>query len=122
MKTIYKTLALFSFFNIMCGNAWAAIKLPSFITDNMVVQCNSKLTLTGVTETGKDVEIIPGWDNKTYRGKTDDKGKFTIIISTPEAGGPYDLTVRSGNEKRHFTIYFPEKCGYAPDNQIWNFR
>ncbi len=103
MKAIYKTLALFSLFNIMCGDIWAAIKLPSFITDNMVVQCNSKLTLTGYTETGKDVEIIPGWDNKTYRGKTDDKGKFTIIISTPEAGGPYDLTVRSGNEKK--TLY-----------------
>lgn len=103
MKRYYAALALFFATALACCSIEAEIKLPSFITDNMVVQNNSKLTLTGNTESGKTVEVIPGWDGKTYRGKTDDKGRFSISIPTPASGGPYDLTVKSGDVTK--TLY-----------------
>ena len=73
--------------------AQAKVELPNFITDNMVVQQNSTLTITGKALPDSKVTVNPGWSDKTYTFKADKSGNFSAPIATPEAGGPYSLTI-----------------------------
>lgn len=73
--------------------AQAKVELPNFITDNMVVQQNSTLTITGKALHDSKVTVNPGWSDKTYTFKADKSGNFSAPIATPEAGGPYSLTI-----------------------------
>lgn len=79
--------------------ATAEIRLPAFITDNMVVQRNSSLTLHGTTTPGSTVEVTPGWDTRATTTKAGADGTFTAIVDTPEAGGPYCLTITDGKDE-----------------------
>lgn len=75
----------------------ASIKLPAFFTDNMLVQQNATLTVPVKSEPGKKVTVIPSW-GKNVEAKTDKSGMALVKIATPEAGGPYSLTVVAGND------------------------
>lgn len=79
--------------------ASAEIRLPAFITDNMVVQRNSSLTLRGTAAPGSTVVITPGWGIKTIKAKAGTDGTFTATVNTPEAGGPYCLTLSDGKDE-----------------------
>lgn len=76
--------------------AQAKVTLPSFFTDNMVIQQNSTLTLPGKAKAGKSVTVKASWDNQKYTIKAAADGSFTLRISTPAAGGPYQITLSDG--------------------------
>lgn len=71
---------------------FAAVKLPSYVTDNMVVQQNSELTVRGNATPGSTVKAAPGWSSKVYTAIAGADGTFTLKIATPGAGGPYSMT------------------------------
>lgn len=75
----------------------AKVTLPSYFTNNMVVQQNTTLTIPGKTKAGKKVSVTVSWDNKKYITKADAKGTFQIEIPTPSAGGPYTITISDGS-------------------------
>ena len=72
--------------------AQSKITLPSFFSDNMVLQQQSECNIWGKADVGKSVVVITSWDKKSYSAKVDDNGEFLLKIKTPEAGGPYDIT------------------------------
>ncbi|MCB0730779.1 MAG: chitobiase/beta-hexosaminidase C-terminal domain-containing protein [Ignavibacteriae bacterium] len=71
----------------------AQIKLPSFISDNMVLQQNFDAPIWGWAEPGTQITINENWSNSKYETFADDKGKWQTIIKTPSAGGPYFLKI-----------------------------
>ena len=77
--------------------AEAKVVLPQFITDSMVVQQKSVLTIPGTTKAGTAVKVTTSWNNKTYQATADANGKFTVQVSTPKAGGPYKITFDDGD-------------------------
>lgn len=85
------TLLLFSSTIII-----AQIKLPSFISDNMVLQQNFESPIWGWAIPGTKITIVENWSNNKYETFTDDTGKWETVIKTPSAGGPYFLKI---NEK-----------------------
>lgn len=74
----------------------AKVTLPAFFTDNMVIQQNSTLTLTGKSKPGKQVTAKASWDNQKFKTKSATDGTFKIEIPTPAAGGPHILTISDG--------------------------
>lgn len=74
----------------------AKVTLPAFFTDNMVIQQNSTLTLTGKSKPGKQVTAKASWDNQKFKTKSATDGSFKIEIPTPAAGGPHTLTISDG--------------------------
>lgn len=74
----------------------AKVTLPAFFTDNMVIQQNSTLTLTGKSKPGKQVTAKASWDNQKFKTKSATDGSFKIEIPTPVAGGPHTLTISDG--------------------------
>ena len=49
--------------------AQAKVTLPSFFTDNMVIQQNSQLTLPGKAKAGKQVTVKVSWNHEKYTAK-----------------------------------------------------
>ena len=71
---------------------WADLKLPAFISDNMVLQQRSKVPIWGWAEAGEEIRITTSWDSQVFETITDPNGLWKTKIITPPAGGPYKLT------------------------------
>jgi sialate O-acetylesterase len=76
----------------------AAITLPALISNNMVMQQNSKVALWGWGDPGEKVTITTSWNYKTTTVTTDANGKWITYVPTAKAGGPYDLTFSATNK------------------------
>lgn len=82
----------------VCLGLQAKVTLPSFISDNMVLQQKADVALWGASDKGKKVTVTPSWGKKTYTVTTDDEGKFFLRIPTLSAGGPYTITFNDGEK------------------------
>ena len=77
----------------------ARIVLPSVISDNMVLQQKTEAAIWGKAEPGSKVRISAGWTKDVLTVKADSRtGKWSAGLVTPEAGGPYDISISDGEE------------------------
>ena len=78
----------------------AAIRLPAVFTDNMVLQRNSDAAVWGWSgEPDATVRLVGSWNSgDTVTVKSNNYAFWSASIRTPEAGGPYTLTIWD-NEK-----------------------
>ena len=72
--------------------AGAKVVLPPVISDNMVLQQNTDAALWGKAEPGKKVTIIPSWAKAKTVVIAGEDGSWSARVSTPAAGGPYEIT------------------------------
>ena len=95
-----KKLFLFLFGTVILllpNRSIAAIRLPSVIASNMVLQQQSKVNLWGWADPGEKIFVTTSWDNKTDSVTTTRDANWKIKISTPKAGGPYTITLKGGS-------------------------
>ncbi len=88
-----KRTALLYILCLLLSPVGARVKLPAFFADNMVLQQQSECNLWGWAEPGKKVSISTSWDKKSYTVTARKDGYFQVAVKTPEAGGPYDITI-----------------------------
>ena len=84
---------------VICGfitTVSSKVTLPQFFSDNMVLQQQTKCNIWGWDEPGKKVNILTSWDKKSYRATARKDGYFSVMVKTPEAGGPYTIVFRDG--------------------------
>ena len=72
------------------------VRLPAVFSDHMVLQQQSNVAIWGWAKKGSTIIVTPSWSNKSAFTKTDTAGKWRLYITTPEAGGPYQITVSDG--------------------------
>lgn len=90
-------LKLLIFFSIaISACAFAKVKPASIFTDHMVLQQQSNVALWGWAKPSANVKITTSWNKKTYTASADAKGKFKIKVSTPSAGGPFEISFNDG--------------------------
>ncbi len=75
----------------------AAIRLPSAVGSNMVLQQQTKTNLWGWADPGEKIFITCSWKNTVDSIVTDGNAKWKISIATPAAGGPYTITLKGYN-------------------------
>ncbi|MEO9892264.1 sialate O-acetylesterase [Aurantibacter sp.] len=93
MKNFLTIILLFSI-QLCFGKIW----MPSILSDNMVLQQNSEVTIWGwTTATNEAITITESWNNSPVNIKAH-QGIWSGKIMTPDAGGTYTLTV-SGHEE-----------------------
>jgi sialate O-acetylesterase len=94
IKSLCATCALtaISFFS------HSAVKLPSLISNNMVLQQKAKAALWGWADAGEKVSVTTSWNNKTINVTSDANGKWLTYVTTEKAGGPYTITFKGSNE------------------------
>ncbi len=78
--------------------ASAKVTLPKIFADGMVMQRETSANLWGSAKSSTTVKITTSWDNKTYVTKSDNDGKWKASVKTPEAGGPYSITISDGEK------------------------
>jgi len=84
----------------------AAVTLPSFFTDNMVLQQKSAVPFWGESD-AKSITIATSWDKKTYKTNVVN-GKWNVVFKTPVYGGPYTITINDGTIKTLSNILIGE--------------
>jgi sialate O-acetylesterase len=74
------------------------ISLPEIFSDNMVLQQKSDVTIWGWAKTGEKVVLKADWLTAEINTTADTQGKWSMILKTPEAGGPYNIILKGYNE------------------------
>ena len=88
------TILLVIFFSV--GQAFAEIKLPSIFCDNMVMQQQTQAAIWGKASKNATVSVSTSWNGKSYNAKASADGSWKIQVTTPKAGGPYEITISDG--------------------------
>ncbi len=74
----------------------AQVKLPYFFSDNMVLQQQSNAAVWGWAKAGAGITVTTGWNKKKYTTTTTADGKWKLKVTTPDAGGPYEIIISDG--------------------------
>ena len=61
----------------------------------MILQRNSEVSIWGSTKENEKVSITSSWNNNEVITKADNNGNWKADISTPDAGGPYEIKISS---------------------------
>ncbi|CAC9974071.1 sialate O-acetylesterase [Flavobacterium panici] len=92
-----KTILVVSLVILSANAVNAAVTLPSFFTDNMVLQQKSAVPFWGESNK-QSVSVTTSWDKKTYKANVV-KGKWNVVLKTPVYGGPYSIAINDGDLK-----------------------
>lgn len=93
MRKVFLLLAL------TCSVALRAeIKLPSIFGDNMVLQQNANAAFWGKAEPNTQITISTTWSKVKVDVFSDENGEWKAHVKTPEAGGPYEISITDGKK------------------------
>ena len=84
-------LCCFLIFNSLITTS--AVRLPAILGSHMVLQQKSDVTLWGWCGPAEKIIIKTSWDTITYKTSGGSSAKWSRKIRTPEAGGPYSITI-----------------------------
>lgn len=85
-------------FVISSATLYGEVKLPAIFSDNMVLQQKTEVAVWGTSAKNATVKVTTSWNSKSYSTRAGNEGKWKLKVSTPSAGGPYEVTV-SGDGK-----------------------
>jgi sialate O-acetylesterase len=99
----------------------ANILLPKIFGDNMVLQRNKPITIWGYAESNERVTVQ--FRQQTRKTRADKSGKWVVVFSPEEAGGPLDLTLTGKNSivLRNVLVGEVWICS-GQSNMEWNVR
>ncbi|HEY5774022.1 MAG TPA: sialate O-acetylesterase, partial [Chitinophagaceae bacterium] len=92
-----KLILFFCFLMFFSGTSklFAIVRLPPIMSSNMVLQQNSQATLWGWADPSERFTITCSWKTTVDSVTAFNSGKWKAKISTPAAGGPYIITIKS---------------------------
>jgi len=94
MKHLSYIFTIFlALFYLGCSKEKAPLRLPAVIGSGMVLQQQTEAPIWGWTSPGKTVNITASWDSLTISAKADNNGKWLGKVKTPQAGGPFEITI-----------------------------
>lgn len=78
------------------------LKLPRLISDGMVIQRNAKIKIWGWAPAGETVTVSFG--GKACAAAANADGEWQTVLYTGDAGGPYDMTISTGDGAGSITV------------------
>jgi len=94
-KSFFLFLAFFSIGNFYI--AFADIRLPGILSDNMVLQQQSQVNLWGWSAPDEKILVTTSWSSGVDSVTATGDARWKISIATPVAGGPYTITLKGYN-------------------------
>ncbi|MWB95973.1 sialate O-acetylesterase [Flavobacterium sp. GA093] len=88
----------FVFFLMISGTMMANVTLPNIFGDNMVLQRNAEVKIWGWANPKEEIKLIASWNNQEYKVTANNQAQWELHIKTPEAGGPYMISIKGYNE------------------------
>lgn len=74
----------------------ADVKPAQLFMDNMVIQRETQAPVWGWADAGEKVIVTGSWGDSAAT-TADESGKWSVTLKTPNAGGPYTLTIQGNN-------------------------
>ena len=89
-----KTTTIFSilFLTLISCQSNSNLTLPSLVGDNMVLQQKTDAKIWGKATPGHKIDVSASW-KANVQTKAGKDGKWTVVLPTPEAGGPFTITI-----------------------------
>lgn len=78
---------------VTVGRTEAKVTPARIFSDNMVLQQLATVKLHGTAAPGSQVKIETGWDKSKIKTTADRTGQWSVDITTPAYGGPYDISL-----------------------------
>ncbi|MEO8237745.1 MAG: sialate O-acetylesterase [Flavobacterium sp.] len=88
----------FAFFLLISGTMMANVSLPNIFGDNMVLQRNSEVKIWGWANPKEEIKLVSSWNNQEYKVTANNQAQWELKIKTPEAGGPFTISIKGYNE------------------------
>lgn len=88
----------FVFFLLISTTMMANVSLPNIFSDNMVLQRNSEVKIWGWANPKEEIKLVSSWNNQEYKTIATNQAKWELTIKTPEAGGPFTISIKGYNE------------------------
>lgn len=98
MKKLLGTIASTLFLLAMSLEIHANVKLPAILSNGMVLQQSTTVTIWGWADAGEKVTVRAGWQQASVQTIADAQGNWSIQLKTIEAGGPYTLEITGKNQ------------------------
>lgn len=95
MKSYLVNITAFTLIFLMMVSARAEVRLPKIFGNNMVLQRDQPIAVWGRADPEERVRIR--FNEKQYRTRADDYGRWSIEIAATPVGGPYDLLIIGEN-------------------------
>ncbi len=94
MKHLSAFLILFLF---ATTTLFAKVTLPEIMSDNMVLQQNTKVKIWGKSNANANITVIPSWSDQVVQAKSDKNGYWVAVLETP-AGSftKHTITISDG--------------------------
>jgi sialate O-acetylesterase len=89
-------MTMVTLFVISSGTLNGEVRLPRIFGNNMVLQQQTETAIWGTAVKNATVKITTSWNNKSYSVRAGSDGKWKHKVSTPSAGGPYEVTISDG--------------------------
>jgi len=88
----------FVFFLLISSTMMANVTLPNIFGDNMVLQRNAEVKIWGWASPKEEIKLTTSWDNQEYKVVANNQAQWELKIKTPEAGGPFTISIKGYNE------------------------
>ena len=98
MKKPIFTYPIYFYFLILiilltnCSKPASNIELSPLFSNNIVLQQTAKVAIWGTAQPATMVKAKGTW-GASSTAKTDENGNWKLTLETPEAGGPFELTI-----------------------------
>ena len=79
------------------GAAFANVKLPAVIGDNMVLQRGKKAPIWGWAEPGEQIMVSVSWRTMSWGVTANKDGRWSFEMSPPKTAGPHEMTISDTN-------------------------
>jgi sialate O-acetylesterase len=77
--------------------ASADVRLPSILSDNMVLQGGDMAPIWGWADPNEEIHVTVSWGAAERTIHAGDDGKWMFKLTAPEVGGPYEMTFKGNN-------------------------
>jgi sialate O-acetylesterase len=85
---------------MLASAVYAEIKLPSVISDNMVLQADTNVPIWGKAEPNSKITVLCSWNDSKVSADSDTQGKWAAKIKTPKSGRDCKITLSCGQESK----------------------
>ena len=93
-----KCCFLFIFIFFLTTGSWAQLRLPAILSSGMVLQQNDSVLIWGWDQPGAIVFIKTSWNKRSDSLIVNNRANWKIKVKTPQAGGPYTITLNGSSE------------------------
>lgn len=95
-RTALSMMTILLVMTFSVNHVFAEIKLPAIFCDNMVMQQQTDAAIWGKASKNANVKVSTSWNNKTYNTQASADGSWKVKVTTPKAGGPFEITMSDG--------------------------